>query len=70
MNNIEKIIDLFYIQHLKVKDIAKTLNISSAYITKIIKQDSRYIEEKDLRKKQNKANSSCISPTVTDENVF
>ena len=56
MNNIEKIIDLFYIQHLKVKDIAKTLNISSAYITKIIKQDSRYIEEKDLRKKQNKAN--------------
>lgn len=56
MNNIEKIIDLFYIQHLKIKDIAETLNISSAYITKIIKQDSRYIEEKELRKKQNKAN--------------
>lgn len=56
MNNIEKIIDLFYIQHLKVKDIAETLNISSAYITKVIKQDVRYIEEKGLRKKQNKTN--------------
>ena len=56
MNNIEKIIDLFYIQHLKVKDIAEALSISSAYITKIIKQDGRYIGEKDFRKQQNKVN--------------
>lgn len=54
MNNIEKIIDLFYIQHLKVKDIAETLNLSSAYITKIIKQDNRYVQEKNFRKQQNK----------------
>lgn len=46
----EKIINLFYIEHLKVKDIADKLNCSSAYITKIVKQDIRYIEEKEYRK--------------------
>ena len=45
----EQIINLFYIEHLKVKDIADKLNCSSAYITKIVKQDIRYIEEKEYR---------------------
>ena len=52
----EKIINLFYFKHLKVKDIADTLHVSSAYITKIIKQDNRYIEEKETRKKESKKN--------------
>ena len=39
MENLKyKIINLFFIEHLKVKDIADNLNISSAYITKIIKK--------------------------------
>lgn len=46
----ENIINLFYIEHLKVKEIATKVNTSSAYITKIIKQDSRYIQEKEYRK--------------------
>lgn len=46
----ENIIDLFYNQHLKVKEIATKVNTSSAYITKIVKQDSRYMKEKDFRK--------------------
>ena len=46
----ESIIDLFYIEHLKVKEIAMKENTSSAYITKIIKQDDRYMEEKEYRK--------------------
>lgn len=46
----EKIIDLFYIEHLKVKEISEIVNTSSAYITKIIKQDARYLQEKEYRK--------------------
>lgn len=46
----DKIISSYYICHLKVKEISETLNVSSAYITKIIKQDERYAEEKQYRK--------------------
>ena len=45
-----KIITLFYIEHLKVKEIAEKINISSAYVTKIIKKDIRYMQEKEYRK--------------------
>lgn len=50
----ETIINLFYIEHLKVKEIADKENITSAYVTKIIKQDTRYIQEKEYRKKISK----------------
>lgn len=50
----ENIISLFYNGHLQVKEIAKQLDISSAYVTKIIKQDSRYIQEKNFRKSVSK----------------
>lgn len=46
----ENIIDLFYNEHLKVNEIAKKENVSSAYITKVIKQDIRYNHEKANRK--------------------
>lgn len=46
----ENILTLFYIEHLKVKEIAKKENSSSSYITKIIKQDYRYAKEKNYRK--------------------
>lgn len=46
----ENIIELFYNKHLKVKEIAKKLNVSSPYVTKIIKRDDRYIQEKIFRK--------------------
>lgn len=49
-NQKEIIINLFYIEHLKVNEIADKVNTSSAYITKIIKQDARYSEEKSYRK--------------------
>lgn len=51
----ENIISLFYDEHLQVKKIAKQLDISSAYVTKIIKQDSRYIQEKNFRKSVSKS---------------
>ncbi len=50
----ENIIILFYDEHLQVKEIADQLDISSAYVTKIIKQDSRYIQEKNFRKSVSK----------------
>lgn len=46
----ENIITQFYTEHLSVKEIANIENTSSAYITKVIKQDNRYAEEKEYRK--------------------
>ena len=53
MSNKEKIIDLFYNEHLKPVDIALKLNVSNAYVSKVIKKDSMYHEEKSQRKQQN-----------------
>ena len=49
----ELIIKYFFIEHLKVKEIAEIVHTSSSYITKIIKQDERYSEEKK-KKDQNR----------------
>ena len=49
-NKKDKIVELFFIKHLAVKDIANEVNTSSAYITKIVKKDTRYLQEKDYRK--------------------
>lgn len=49
-NKKEIIINLFYIEHLKVEEIATEVNTTSAYITKIVKKDSRYMQEKEYRK--------------------
>ena len=46
----DKIFDLFYIKYFKVKNIAKSENVSSAYITKVVKTYLRYKTEKELRK--------------------
>lgn len=48
------VILLFYIQHLSTKDISIKVNISESYVTKIIKQDSRYSEEKQKRREEAK----------------
>ena len=48
-NSKELIIKYFFNEHLKVKEIAEIILTSSSYITKIIKQDNRYIEEKKYR---------------------
>ena len=48
-NSKELIIKYFFYEHLKVKEIAEMIHTSSSYITKIIKQDERYSEEKEYR---------------------
>ncbi len=50
----EKIINLFFEEHLQVKEISEIVNTACAYITKIIKQDSRYVEEKADRRNKSK----------------
>lgn len=52
--NIISIINLFYNEHLKTKEIAEKLDVSSSYVTKIIKQDDRYMKEKNFRKSVSK----------------
>lgn len=51
MNHTTQILNLYYIQHKKIIEIQKILNISSPYISKIIKKDYRYENEKNNRKK-------------------
>ena len=48
-NSKDLIINYFFNEHLKVKEIAEIIHTSSSYITKIIKQDERYSEEKKYR---------------------
>lgn len=54
-NQKQRIIKLFYLEHLKVKEIAEEINVTSSYITKIIKQDIRYMQEKNFRKELSKS---------------
>lgn len=54
MKNKELIIKLYFIDRYTATNIAKELKVSNAYITKIIKQDSRYYKEKEKRKAENK----------------
>lgn len=50
----DKIIELFFEKHLKSVDISNKLGVKMPYITKIIQKDSRYIQEKEARKQDNK----------------
>lgn len=53
-NKKDKIIELFFINHLSVKEIADSVGTSSAYITKVVKTDNRYIQEKQYRKEKSR----------------
>jgi len=53
--NKNKILELYYESHLKRGNISKKLKISTSYITRIVKSDSRYETEKQIRKETTKA---------------
>lgn len=53
VDNKEKILNLFFNEHLKQVDIAKILNISKQYVSKLVKADSRYAEVKQNKLKEN-----------------
>ena len=50
----KEILEMYYSKKMRTKDIAEKLNVSSSYITKIVKTDSRYATEKEERKKNSK----------------
>ncbi len=54
MNTKEKILDLYYNQHLKQTEIAKIIGTSNQYVSKIVKSDNRIKQEKEKRKLENK----------------
>ena len=53
MDKKEQILDLYFDKHLKQTEIAETINASQQYISKIIKKDERYEDEKNSRKSIN-----------------
>ena len=56
MVDTNTIISKFYDFHEKPNDIAKELEVSPSYITKIIKKDDRYSSEKTYRQEISKEN--------------
>ncbi len=65
MTKKEKIILLYYEKRLNTIEISNKLKITKQYVSKIIKTDSRYIEEKNIRKLETKErhreqNIKCI----------
>lgn len=54
MSNKENIIVLFFEEKLSIVEIADRLNISKQYVSKIVRKDIRYIEERENRKLKNK----------------
>lgn len=56
MSNKEKILDLYYNQHLKQNEIAKIVDTTTQYVSKVVRTDKKNIEEKEKRKKENSEN--------------
>ena len=53
MDKKEQILDLYFNKHLKQIEIAEIVNASQQYISKIIKKDEKYEDEKSSRKSSN-----------------
>lgn len=52
MSNKDRICNLFYNKHKKQQEIANILGISQQYVSKVIKEDHRYKQEKEQRQAQ------------------
>ena len=53
MSNKDIICELYYSQHQKQNDIATTVGVSQQYVSKVIKANNKYEEEKETRKQEN-----------------
>lgn len=49
MKKTANIIELYFIQKKSIKEIANIVNTSTSYVSRILKQDERYITEKKNR---------------------
>lgn len=57
MNIKEQVLNLYFIEHKKQKEIAEKLNISKYTVSRIVTKDARYINEKEERKNQSTINN-------------
>ena len=57
-NKMVKVLELYFDKNMKPVDIAKELNVSKSAITQILQKDSRYENEKNRRKQENKIKHS------------
>lgn len=53
MSNKEQILNLYYNEHLKQKEIADIVGTSTQYVSKVVRVDSRIKQEKECRKQTN-----------------
>ena len=57
MNVKEQVLNLYFVEHKKQKEIAEELNISKYTVSRIVTKDDRYLTEKEQRKKQSTINN-------------
>ena len=53
MSKKEQILNLYYNEHLKQKEIADIIGTSTQYVSKVVRADSRIKQEKECRKQSN-----------------
>ena len=49
MNKKERILQMYFEEHQKQNIIAKTVGVSQSYISQVVKKDTRYTNEKEIR---------------------
>jgi len=49
----EKIEEMYFIQKMSLTNIAKELNVSVSYVSRLLRQNEKYHDEQEIRKKQN-----------------
>ena len=74
MSKKDEIITLYFEKKMSAIEISKNIDVTQAYITKIIKKDSRYIEEKQRRKditrqRHNKANKENMRKVRKENSI-
>lgn len=53
MSNKDRILDLYYNEHLKQKEIADIVGTSAQYVSKVVRADKRNKKEKECREQTN-----------------
>ena len=61
MSKKDEIITLYFEEKMSAIEISKNIEVGQSYITKVIKQDSRYSEEKQRRKENTRKRHNTIN---------
>lgn len=64
MDNKNKILDLYYNQHLKQTEISKIVGTTTQYVSKVVRADKRNKQEKENRKKENMEKRKFIYKSI------